>query len=140
MTEPTEIPDDECRALLHGGVVGRVALCTADGPMVVPVNYTVVAETIVFRTSPYGVLARARDSLVAFEIDELDHEHQRGWSVVATGRARAVEDGPELAEIQAGWDPHPWAGGQRPLYLRLEWTGLSGRRTGSAWDRDDAQE
>jgi uncharacterized protein len=137
MSESRELTYDECLALLQGGVVGRVAMCTRTGPLVLPVNYAVIGESVVFRTTPYGVLAGARDDLLAFETDHLDYENQRGWSVLATGTARAVDDEEELTEIRAAWDPRPWAGGQRRLYLRLEWSALSGRRTGSGWTREN---
>ena len=33
------------------------------------------------------------------------------------------------------WDPRPWAGGSRLLYLRLPWRELTGRRLGHGWNR-----
>jgi hypothetical protein len=42
-----------------------------------------------------------------------------------------------LAQIKRTGDPQPWAAGQRPLYVRLAWTGLTGRRLGHAWTRDE---
>jgi uncharacterized protein len=134
MNEPVELSYDECRDLLVGGVVGRVAMCTPTGPIIVPVNYSVVGKSIVFRTTSYGVLGRhSCNTALAFEVDHLDYENQRGWSVVAAGRGRMVEDSDELAEIKAAWDPRPWAGGNRPFYVSLDWQELTGRRTGTGW-------
>ena len=48
-------------------------------------------------------------------------------------RKLRVEDSEELALIQRTWNPRPWAGGSRPLYLRLAWDELTGRRLGSGW-------
>jgi hypothetical protein len=46
------------------------------------VTYTYYAKTIVFRTSPYGVLSSLeRHTRVAFEIDDIDEERESGWSV-----------------------------------------------------------
>ena len=63
-----------------------MAVCTPDGPRIFPVNYSVVGETIIFRTSPYGVVA-SHDwrSFIAFEVDHVDYAEQRGWSVLAVG-------------------------------------------------------
>lgn len=132
MRQLTDLTYDQCHELIRAGGIGRVAVCTPSGPHIVPVNYAVVDDSVVFRTAPYTVLGTyARNAVVAFEIDALDPEYQSGWSVVAHGRARVVEDADELLEIQQTWDPDPWAGGSRVLYLRLPWDQLTGRRTGS---------
>ncbi|MGH3363728.1 MAG: pyridoxamine 5'-phosphate oxidase family protein, partial [Nocardioidaceae bacterium] len=51
-----ELSVDECVELLSANVVGRAAICTPSGPHVVPVNYAVDGDSIVFRTTPYSVL------------------------------------------------------------------------------------
>jgi len=138
MSEVQELSYAECRGLLAGGVFGRLALCTPDGPRILPVNYSVVAESVVFRTSAYGVVAtRDWSEPLAFEVDHVDYAEQRGWSVVALGRGERIDDVDELAHIKRTWDPRPWAGGSRPLYVRLRWTDLSGRRLGGGWTRDN---
>ncbi|TCM51400.1 pyridoxamine 5'-phosphate oxidase family protein [Kribbella sp. VKM Ac-2568] len=130
MNAPIELSYDRCRELLSSAEVGRVALCTDSGPLIWPVNYSVVEDAIVFRTAPYSVLgARAWNSRLAFEVDRLDLERQQGWSVVATGDGEMIEDPDELAVIRTFRDPHPWAGGAaRLLYVRLRWDGLTGRQ------------
>jgi uncharacterized protein len=134
MNEPFDLSPAECRELLAAGLVGRVALCTPVGPHVVPVNYGVVDESVVLRTSPYSVLgSQARGSTLALEIDEFDYERQRGWSVVARGRAEAVTSAEELSHIRSVWEPNAWAAGQRNVYLRLRWSELTGRRLGPGW-------
>lgn len=129
MGQPFEIGVDECRELLAAGRVGRVAVCTPLGPHIVPVNYGVVEESVVLRTSPYSVLGgHARGAVLALEVDHFDYGHHVGWSVVARGRAEAVTSADELRRIRATWDPQVWADGQRNLFLRLRWSELSGRR------------
>jgi nitroimidazol reductase NimA-like FMN-containing flavoprotein (pyridoxamine 5'-phosphate oxidase superfamily) len=99
MNEPRDLPYATCRALLAGGVVGRVALATPAGPRIFPVNYSAVDEAVVFRTAPYSVLGTyAWRSALAFEVDHLDYGYQRGWSVVATGHGQRVED-PATREV-----------------------------------------
>ncbi len=134
MHEPVELTVEECVGLLRSGVIGRVALSTPMGPRIVPVNYAVYEDTVVFRTTPYSELGTyGWNTDLAFEIDHLDYEKHQGWSVVAIGRAELVEDPEELREIRAHWDPTPWAGGRRHLYLRLRWRDISGRRLGDDW-------
>ncbi|MDP3889616.1 pyridoxamine 5'-phosphate oxidase family protein [Nocardioides sp.] len=134
MNEPTEMPYDTCLELLTGGVVGRLGVCTPAGPQIIPVNYAVIDNAVVFRTSPYGVLAgHAWDRPLAFEVDHIDYERHRGWSVLATGPGARIEDPDHVEEVRALRDPKPWAGGTRDLYVRLHWEELTGRRLGTGW-------
>jgi nitroimidazol reductase NimA-like FMN-containing flavoprotein (pyridoxamine 5'-phosphate oxidase superfamily) len=136
MQDPVELSLDQCRTLLCSGVVGRVALATGSGPQIVPINYSVVDDAIIMRTSPYSMLGRhGINARAAFEVDQFDHEYQHGWSVVAHGTATPIEDPADFEHIRAIWEPRPWAGGaSRNLYLRLAWTELTGRRLGGSWD------
>lgn len=131
MTIPSELPYETCLKLLTTHEVGRVAVCTSAGPRIVPVNYTVADDSVLFRTTPYSILGmQAWSARLAFEIDEFDAEQRSGWSVVAVGNGEVIEDTVELRRIQSGPNPVPWAGGQRWLYVRLPWSDLTGRRVG----------
>jgi uncharacterized protein len=135
MAESRELSNRECEALLRAGVAGRIALSTPTGPHIVPVNYSVVDDAIVVRTSPYSLLGtHGRETTLAFEIDGFDVERERGWSVQARGRAEVVTDRAELERLRLAAPRQPWAGGARVLVLRLRWTELTGRRLGDAWD------
>jgi nitroimidazol reductase NimA-like FMN-containing flavoprotein (pyridoxamine 5'-phosphate oxidase superfamily) len=132
MSEPAVLTYDQCRELLETKVVGRAAVCTPTGPRIFPVNYAVVDEAIVFRTTAYSVLGTyAWNTQLAFEVDDIDESARVGWSVVALGRGAMVEDSTELAEIRSAADPTPWAGGMRYLYVRLRWSELTGRQIGN---------
>lgn len=116
----------ECRELLGTDTVGRIAFVTPSGPRIVPVNYLLAGEALELRTTAYSELGvYAPGTRVAFEIDHLDAERRRGWSVVAHGPCVRVE---EPRPLDSG--PEPWAGGHRSLLLRLEWEELTGRRVG----------
>lgn len=141
MNQPFELTPAECRELLSAGLVARAALCTPLGPHVVPVNYGVVDDCVVFRTSPSSVLgSHARGNIVALEIDHFDYERQHGWSVVVRGRAEAVTSDDELRHIQAVWEPRAWASGQRNLHLRVPWSEVTGRRLGAGWSPSPSDE
>ncbi|MEO5654078.1 MAG: pyridoxamine 5'-phosphate oxidase family protein [Marmoricola sp.] len=131
MHDSLDLSRAECETLLRSEVVGRLALSTPDGPHVIPINYSVVDDAIIVRTSPYSVLGTyGRDSTLAFEIDHFDHDEHSGWSVVARGRAAFVTDPATLEHIKALGQPDPWAAGGREMYLRLKWDELNGRRLG----------
>lgn len=135
MTEAHEIDQAECLRLLQSGVFGRVAVSTPTGPHIVPVNYSVVNDLIVFRTTPYSILGTyGRDTQMAFEVDHVDYEYATGWSVIARGRGEAITDSRELDEITSSWPPRPWASGQRNAYFGIRWTELTGRRLGGSID------
>lgn len=133
--DATMLATAQCRELLARGVLGRVAFCTSDGPRILPVNYTVLDEAVVFRTSAYGVLAQHDwKAPMAFEVDAVDVAARAGWSVVAVGRGERVDDQETLARIRDVAEPRPWPAGARPLYVRLEWRELTGRAVGPLAD------
>jgi nitroimidazol reductase NimA-like FMN-containing flavoprotein (pyridoxamine 5'-phosphate oxidase superfamily) len=127
-----ELSASECAQLLSTGGVGRVALCTSDGPQIYPVNYTVVEGAVMFRTSSYSALGTAlvKRPRVAFEVDHLEPERQRGWSVVASGTAEPMDDPDEVAGLRPRSLLVPWAEGTRNLLVRMSGQRLTGRRVG----------
>ena len=129
MTRAIQLTGEECRTLLEQGVVGRVAMATPVGPRITPVSYVVHDGAVMFRTTPYSELSTYGWNVdLAFEVDRLDHDSRLGWSVVAFGRAEAVEDPDEIQRIRRADDPDPWAPGPRHLYVRLAWRELTGIR------------
>ena len=131
MKDIVDLTREECVSLLSGGVFGRVGLSTPEGPEILPVNYAMNGNAIVFRTVPYGRIAEnAADREICFEVDQIDYDHHTGWSVLAVGKGKLVEDPDEVQLIREVWDPRPWATGQRILYIKLEWRSISGRRIG----------
>ena len=135
MPESIALSHEECLRLLAGGVSGRIALSSPNGPHIIPINYAVIDDAVIVRTSPYSLLGTyGRDTMLAFEVDWFDHARQRGWSVVARGRGEVVTDAREIEHIRDTREPRPWASGARNLYLRLRWSELTGRRIGVAWD------
>ncbi|GAA4990352.1 pyridoxamine 5'-phosphate oxidase family protein [Kitasatospora paranensis] len=122
-----ELAHSECWERLSTDGVGRVALSTATGPLVLPVNYWVQDGTLIFRTAPEGPLAAAVGRRVAFEVDRIDEVLRTGWSVLATGGAHRIDDRPAPAHPEQRDRPSPWAGGERDLWIRITPTELSGR-------------
>ncbi|MFD0392198.1 helix-turn-helix domain-containing protein [Streptomyces nogalater] len=54
----TELGEEDCRRLLSTHGVGRIAVSTDAAPVVVPVNYSVIDDAIVFRTQAGTVSSR----------------------------------------------------------------------------------
>ncbi|WP_323187345.1 pyridoxamine 5'-phosphate oxidase family protein [Streptomyces sp. NBC_00124] len=96
----TELDTEECWSRLGTHGVGRVVSTIAEGPMVLPVNYTVVDAAITFRTAADSVPAQVMGEQGAFEVDHIDETFGRGWSVLVRGRARGVAR-PELLRCLA---------------------------------------
>ena len=119
---------DECYARLADGDIGRVAMALPDGPSIVPVNYILDGRSIVVRTAPYTQLAGHRNGPVAFEVDDIEPEFMRGWSVVVVGHAFPMEDAEEMIALRSGGRLKPWAAGSRNLYIKIVPDRVTGRR------------
>jgi hypothetical protein len=122
----------DCQALLESRNIGRIGWTAGDGPQIFPVSYACVADLIVFRTSPFGVLSElVRPAQVVFEVDELDELAHTGWSVIARGRAQAVASPALLTHLWTVDGAEPWAAGTRNLFIGIEVERLTGRSFGS---------
>ena len=134
-----KLTDEEAQRLLrHGGAVGRVAFCTPEGPTILPVNYSVVDDAIVIRTMADSAIAaiahHAPGAELAFEADQFDYRSQRGWSIVAKGPAHRIDHLRELAHVYVTWLPHPWATGERDVFVWIDVQEITGRRLGDDWE------
>ena len=118
----------ECLDLLAAKRVGRIAYPVDKGARILPVNYILANDGVIFRTVHDGEIFRhTLDSICAFEIDETDEFFESGWSVVVVGRLQlATED--DFAQMLYGKLPEPWAGGNRWMFVRLSCEHVSGRR------------
>jgi nitroimidazol reductase NimA-like FMN-containing flavoprotein (pyridoxamine 5'-phosphate oxidase superfamily) len=79
----------ECWALLRLESVGRVAYVVESRPMIVPINFTVVDDRVVFRSDPGDKLTWLPQQHVCLEADG-SHDPRHVWSVVVNGLARDV--------------------------------------------------
>ncbi|MFF3886002.1 helix-turn-helix domain-containing protein [Streptomyces sp. NPDC001914] len=126
--ELTELSVAECAKLLSTHGVGRLAVPTELGPVIVPVNYSVVDDAIVFRTARGATPSLASGCVVAFEVDRVDDTFSQGWSVVTRGFARTVTDPDEEHRLAKRAYSAPWSGGRRDMWVRIEPYAVTGRR------------
>ena len=84
-----EILDETtCRTLLATQAVGRIAYVWNGDPHIVPVNFVVTDDRIVFRSDPGDKVEHLPLHRVCFEADEVGPTV--AWSVVVHGVARDV--------------------------------------------------
>ena len=119
---------DECRHLLSSTNIGRLGYCGDSGPRILPMNYTLVSESVTFRT---GLDTEASHHLfdhpIAFEVDQVDEFLQSGWSVLVIGNAQPLDQA-SLLLLDVGHSPEPWPEGRRSLVVQLPLTMMTGRR------------
>jgi nitroimidazol reductase NimA-like FMN-containing flavoprotein (pyridoxamine 5'-phosphate oxidase superfamily) len=128
------IAREECLELLAGEVVGRIGFVVAGQAEVLPVNYVLDGDAVVFRTAAGSKLDGATRAPVVFEVDNIDRTTRSGWSIVMHGMAQEVTsfDRVELRERVAALPVDPWAPGTKPHLVRVVPGSITGRRVGSA--------
>ena len=116
---------EECFRLLGTLPVGRLAVNTPEtGPLVVPVNFVLDGEVVVFRSAPGSKLrVLLRGNPVSFQADFVDWYHRTGWSVLVRGVAYEATPW-EIDHLPVD----PWPGGDKLHWVRLVASEVTGRR------------
>lgn len=124
-----ELPEQECLALMETTTVGRIAFVDDEGQQLVPVNFALLGGAIYFRTLPNGFLSGLAKGHpdVAFGVDHQDI-FRDGWNVTVRGAAHGVEDRATINQVLAHHRLKPWAGGVRPLVIKISVESIAGRR------------
>jgi hypothetical protein len=120
---------EESTRLLATDSIGRLAVVVANTPLVVPVNYALDGEAVVFRTDPGTKFDKGSRARASFEVDSFDRTERTGWSVVVTGRLEEVThfDAATFERVR-GLDVDPWAEGEKAHWMRLVPDRVTGRR------------
>ncbi len=106
----------ECRKLLRAGEIGRVAWQSGTDINILPVNYKVVDDHVVFHTSETGALASLlTPTRVGFQVDEIDLEATVGWTLLVRGTS-----GPAVGLDSSSWVPD---GRRVGVAIAVEWLG-----------------
>ena len=117
----------ECLSLLDAEFVGRLAILDGGTPLILPINYALDGEHVVFRTAA-GAKISAKNRPACFEIDGHDDEQHLGWSVVIRGRLEEVTTHQAHLFDRLADLPQPWALGDKPHVMRLVPDSIQGRR------------
>jgi nitroimidazol reductase NimA-like FMN-containing flavoprotein (pyridoxamine 5'-phosphate oxidase superfamily) len=119
----------ECLRLLGSRRVGRLGFLVGDQPFVLPVNYAVEANIVLFRTGLGTKLEAVADAKVAFEVDQIDERAATGWSVVVQGTAQEItSDVDVFAEALRAAAAPTWVPNSADHYMRIVPRIISGRR------------
>ncbi len=117
----------ECLLRLGTDHVGRLGICVRGQPLVLPVNYVLDGDDIIFRsdhgTKVHGAIGRR----VAFEIDGHDAFSHAGWSVLVVGVAEQITDPLDLARAET-LHVAPYGPGAKPVWVRIRTDAVTGRR------------
>jgi uncharacterized protein len=124
------LTEEVCRFLLAEEDVGRVSFVDDDGyPVVLPVNYVLADDFIVFRTAPGSKLEGVPLRQVAFEVDHLSIIYRSGWSVLVQGHGQEITTAldPRHARLR-DHSVEPWVPGAKDHWLAIRIERVSGRR------------
>lgn len=120
----------ECLALLAADDFGRIGVLDGGHPLVLPVNYAMDGDHVVFRTGE-GTKLDAIRGPACFEIDGHDRQTRSGWSVVVRGRLEEVTPAQQDLFDRLEHLAHPWSeAGEKSHVLRIVATSIRGRRVG----------
>ena len=125
-----DLTEETCRTLLGDHELGRVAFAGDDGhPVVLPVNYRVDGDLIVFRTAEGLKLDSVPLRQVAFEVDQLDPSTKTGWSLLARGFARDVTTalGEPYEQLRSA-PLEAWAPGPKDHWVAVQIESITGRQ------------
>ena len=114
----------EALSLLAGVSVGRIVFTENAMPAVRPASHLVVLDEIIARShdgsaivpvvdsNPDGEWSTGseRETVIAYEADDIDINSRLGWSVVVTGPATPITDPGEIARYATVLTPWAFAG------------------------------
>ena len=119
---------EECLRLLASATIGRIGISVDALPVVLPVNFRLVDERILFRTGVGTKLhAATTNAVVSFEVDSFDSFGHTGWSVLVTGTAREATDAQTQFALGPARVPR-WAPHGDGRVVEIDTKRISGRR------------
>jgi uncharacterized protein len=125
----------ECLELLSSQVIGRVGLCEAGLPTVLPVNYVVDGDNVLVCTGTGSLLrSAAARSAVVLEVDGVDKSAGVMWSVLVRGVATEVTE-PDALDHPDARGLACWGRPAPSRLIRVRGYEITGRRAALV-DRD----
>jgi len=126
--EAIELTEGECWQLLCSVSLGRVVFTHHAMPAIRPVNHVVDDQRIIVRSHLGAAITSRADagSVVCYEADDLDPVRHIGWSVIATGLARLVQEPDAIARYEQLLEP--WVAGEMDHVISIEPRFITGVR------------
>lgn len=114
---------EQAMRLLRSVPMGRIAFTYHAMPAIRPVNHIVdTADRIIIRSHEGAAIVTAtevdRGTVVSYEADQIDTEARAGWTVVATGLARIVDNPGQAAAYRERLTP--WVTGHMDYIISIE--------------------
>jgi nitroimidazol reductase NimA-like FMN-containing flavoprotein (pyridoxamine 5'-phosphate oxidase superfamily) len=124
LEEIEELSELDCWEVLRRNELGRLGFHLLDEVHIVPVNYVVDGDALLFRTQEGSkLLGVVLNSNVAFEVEEVGTDAAR--SVVVHGEARQLNE--HEAHRAEQLPLHTWVPGERYEVVEIRPTSLTGR-------------
>jgi nitroimidazol reductase NimA-like FMN-containing flavoprotein (pyridoxamine 5'-phosphate oxidase superfamily) len=118
----------DCFGLLGSVPVGRIGFLAGGEVIILPVNFMVDGQDVVFRTAAGSKLSSIEvGHYVGFEADAYDAAAETGWSVLVSGLAEIVDDEADAARLDA-CALRSWGEPADPVWVRIRPSSISGRR------------
>ncbi len=123
-----QLTKDECLHLLASVSVGRIIFTRRALPAAELVNFVLDQGDVVIRMDRGTKIAAAiRETIVAFEADDLDPARQAGWSVTVIGRSQEVT-APAVIDRLKQLCLSSWVPAGREHFFRISPEIVNGRR------------
>jgi uncharacterized protein len=129
VSETVVISREQCLTRLASAQLGRIGVSIDALPVILPVHFALVDESVLFRTTLGTRLDSAASSaVVAFQVDAYDSTEPGWWSVLLQGVASPVPE----RETEMGSDGAPpgrdWSSaGKVSHLLRVRSQSMTGR-------------
>ncbi|HET9081635.1 MAG TPA: pyridoxamine 5'-phosphate oxidase family protein [Trebonia sp.] len=119
----------ECFLLLGSVPLGRVGFVAGGEVVILPVNFVVDGQDVVFRTIEGSKLSAIEvGHYVGFEADSYDVATETGWSVAVNGLAEIVDSDAEEERLD-NLGLSSWVGeGPDRVWVRIRPMSVTGRR------------
>ena len=126
--EAIELTEGECWQLLCSVSLGRVVFTHHAMPAIRPVNHVVDDQRIIVRSHLGAAITARADAgaVVCYEADDLHPVRHTGWSVIATGLARLVQEPDAIAHYEQLLEP--WVVGEMDHVISIEPRFITGVR------------
>jgi uncharacterized protein len=117
----------DCFGRLRSVPVGRIGFLAGGEVVILPVNFLVDGQDVVFRTAQGSKLSSIEvGHYVGFEADSYDPVTESGWSVLVSGLAEVVDDEDDAARLDT-LGLRAWGDPAEPVWVRIRPMSVSGR-------------